>query len=142
MVTCHMPSLLRSNKAQFFVLSSVVIISMIFLLSKLFEPTNIIDTSSIVFREAPFIFENVKEKAAATVKGSVACEDAKFNLEEYKNFVEAYALRKGYSLYFNYTATPCYLSPDIPFPVFFASVKQMLKASDIFIESDYVLKWP
>ncbi len=133
-----MRSLLSSNKAQFFVLSAVAVITILFLLSRLFEPSNVIDTSSVVLNEAPFIFENVKEKAASVINGSRSCEEAQFNLQEYKKLVEDYSIGKGYSLYFNYTSTPCFPSP-LPFPVFFANVRQTLKTSGIFLESNYTL---
>lgn len=137
-----MHSLSKSSKGQFFILSAVVIISAVFLISGLFEPSKIIDTSSVVLDEAPFIFENIKEKATATISGSKTCDDARFNLEEYKKFVEIYSLSKGYFLFFNYTATPCFISEDYPFPVFFAKITQTLKIADIFLEANYTLSWP
>jgi hypothetical protein len=128
----HMHNLLKSKKAQFFILSTVAIISVIYLISRLFEPSNIIDTSSVILNEAPFIFDNIKEKANATVAESKSCEDALFNLEEYKKFVKEYAFRKGIGLGFDYSATCSGQS-------FTANIRQNLTALGIFIESNYTL---
>ncbi|HLC59438.1 MAG TPA: hypothetical protein VJH34_02850 [archaeon] len=125
--------MLRSNKGQFFVLSAVVIISIIFLLGRLLEPSNIVDTSSVVLNDAPFIFNNIEEKAKTTVNSSKTCEDATFNLQEYKDFVESYVLGKGYYLSFTYTLTSC--------PNFSADVTQILKTTDTTIQSNYILTW-
>lgn len=102
-----MHSLLRSRKAQFFVLSAFVMVTILYFVSRWMEPYTIIDTSSVVLISEPFIFNNIKEKAAYAIIGSKTCEDLKYNLEEYKYFVEGYALEKGYNLDLNYSIANC-----------------------------------
>jgi len=96
-----MPSLLKSKKAQFFVLSAFAIVSVIYFVSKWMEPYTIIDTSSVVLVEEPFIFNNIVEKASETIYTSKNVDDAKYNIQEYKNFVEQYALRKNMKIIFD-----------------------------------------
>ena len=104
----RMRNLLRSKKAQFFVLSAFVIVSILLLISRWLEPLSVIDTSLAVLSEEPFIFNNIKEKAVATVTLSKSCEELKFNLEEYKNFVQEFAATKNIKLNFDYQVVePC-----------------------------------
>jgi hypothetical protein len=97
----------KYSKGQFFVLSAFAIVAAVFLLSQWIEPYNIPDTSFAVLSEEPFIFNNIKEKAIATVKASTDCNDLKFNLAEYKKFVEDFVLSKGMSLVFDYKIKDC-----------------------------------
>lgn len=102
-----MRSLSKSRKAQFFVLSAVTIVVVIFFMSRWMEPYTIIDTSTAMMDE-PFVFTNIKEKAVETVSTSKNCEDLKFNLEEYTNFVKDYAIRKNLNLNLDYRISqPC-----------------------------------
>lgn len=94
---------LSSKKAQFFIMSAVVIVMFAFLISRMTEPTSIPDTSSVAIMDEPFIFNNIVEKARETVEKSKDCEDLKFSLEEYKTFAEEYVQSKNYLLTFNYT---------------------------------------
>jgi len=103
-----MPSLSRSRKAQFFVLSAFAIVTIIYFVSKWMEPYTIIDTSSVVMVEEPFIFNNIAEKAAEVVKQSKNCDDLKYNLEEYKVFVEKYGISKNFDISLIYSISqPC-----------------------------------
>lgn len=97
----RMPSLLKSRKAQFFVLSAFAIVSIIYFVSKWMEPYTIIDTSSVVMTEEPFVFNNIVEKAEETIYSSKTSDDLKYNILEYKNFVEEYGIRKGLKITFN-----------------------------------------
>jgi hypothetical protein len=97
-----MHSLLKSRKAQFYILSAVAIIAILYFLSRWMEPSSITDTSSIALIEEPFIFDNIKEKAVETVQKS-SCDDLRYNLEEYKNFVESYGLNNNLVVSLNYT---------------------------------------
>jgi hypothetical protein len=134
-----MHNLLKSRKAQFFILSAFVIVTVIYFISRWIEPYTVIDTSSVVLMEEPFIFNNIKEKAFVAVNESKSCEDLKYNLEEYKYFVESYALAKGYNLDFNYTSSPCYDEPPF-FPVII-EVKMLLKSSTKDLRSNFTLQW-
>ncbi|MCS7105998.1 MAG: hypothetical protein NZ942_01645 [Candidatus Aenigmarchaeota archaeon] len=102
-----MLNLLKSRKAEFFVVSTVAIVSIIFVLSKYMGPQSLTDTSSAVLNE-PFIFDNIVEKAKQTVKISKNCLDLTYNLDEYKNFVESFYARKNIKVNINYIiVTPC-----------------------------------
>jgi len=100
-------SLLKSKKAEFFVVSTVAIVSIFFILSKYMGPQTLVDTSSAVLNE-PFIFDNIVEKAEETVKISKNCEELAYNLDEYKNFVESFFSRQNIKIDLNYTiSVPC-----------------------------------
>ncbi|MEM5794062.1 MAG: hypothetical protein QXS48_02595 [Candidatus Aenigmatarchaeota archaeon] len=99
--------MLKSRKAEFFVVSTVAIVSIIFVLSKHMGPQTLVDTSSAVLNE-PFIFDNIVEKAIETVKISKNCEDLRYNLDEYKNFVESFYAKKNIKVSINYVIhSPC-----------------------------------
>jgi hypothetical protein len=98
-----MHNLLKSRKAQFFILSAFAIVSILYFVSKWIQPASIIDTAQIILIEEPFVFSNLKEKAIEMIKKSKNCEELSYNLEEYKNFAERYASEKNLELKFNYT---------------------------------------
>jgi len=105
-----MRSLLKSKKAQFFILSAVLIVSVLFMISNWIRPISILDTSSAVLMEEPFVFNNIKEKADETVQISANCEELRFNLEEFKNFTVDFTLRKNFNLDLSYTIDSCGVS--------------------------------
>lgn len=94
-------------KAQFFVLSGFVMITMLFVLSQFVQPADVFDTSSVVLIDEPFIFNNIKEKAESVVKVSADCADLSSNLGEYRAFVEDYARQRNINLVFNYVSPGC-----------------------------------
>jgi len=96
-----MPSL-SSRKAQFFILTTVVIVGAFYTLSKYINPYVFVDTSRAGAGGEIFFFDNVKEKAIKTVEISNRT-GLESNLDDYKNFVEKMAGDKGYNLVFNYT---------------------------------------
>ncbi|MEM5879544.1 MAG: hypothetical protein QXU74_03575 [Candidatus Aenigmatarchaeota archaeon] len=127
-----MHNLLNSKKAQFFVLSAFAIIVTIFSLSQWIEPYTITDTSSIVMREDFFIFNNIVEKAKETVNLSKDCEELKFNLEEYKAFVEDFASSKTLSLNLDYIIISCDSSgAQVSFNIILISPSSQIKKSFI-----------
>jgi len=85
----------KSRKAQFFILTAITIATIIYFMSKWMEPYTIIDTSSVVLNEQPFVLNNIAEKADATVAGSADLEELAYNLQEYSGFVSDYATKKG-----------------------------------------------
>jgi len=105
-------SFVKSKKAQFFIITTITIVTMIFFMSKWMEPYTIIDTSSVVLKEQPFLLNNIVEKADVTVAAS-SPEDLEYNLQEYMNFITDYAAKKGFAadtqyqiLYENMTGHP------------------------------------
>jgi len=95
-----MPSFLN-RKAEFFILTTVVIVAVFYTLSKYINPYAFIDTSTAAEGGETFFFENVKEKAKKTVE--ISDHDHLLeNLNTYKNFVDDLASEKGYNMFFNY----------------------------------------
>ena len=103
-----MRNLLKSKKAQFFVLSAFSIVAIIFYVNQWTSPYIIVDTSSAILQQEPFVMNNIAEKSRAAVNSSLDCNDLNLNLDEYKNFVEKYAVSKNLKLQFKYTVfAPC-----------------------------------
>ena len=101
-------NLLSSKKAQFFVLSALIIVSILLLVSRWLEPLSIIDTSSVVLAEESFVFNNVKEKAVSTVQLSNGCEELRYNLDEFNSVLSETFTRKNFKLSLAYEVTqPC-----------------------------------
>ncbi len=126
------------KKAQFFVISAVTIVVLLFLVSQWLQPQTIIDASEAVLREETFVFSNIKEKAIATAATSKTCDDLSYNLDEYKNFAEQYVAGKGSKLNFVYSISACSLVPQSTTINFEIS----LKAVDADVSSSFSLKWP
>ena len=93
-----------SRKAQFFILTTVVIVGVFYTLSKYINPYAFVSTSEPIIEGEESFFDNVKDKAIKTVTIS-SRDDAtlKNNLEKYKNFVINMSSEKGYDLSFSYT---------------------------------------
>jgi len=96
-----MPNLF-GKKAEFFILTTVVIVAVFYALSRYVNPYAFIDTSKAAGSGEVFFFDNVKDKAIKTVEISNP-SDLSTNLKTYKNFVERSASDKGYNMIFNYT---------------------------------------
>jgi hypothetical protein len=97
---------LSGKKAQFFILTTVVIVGVFYTLSKYINPYAFIDTSKAASGGETFFFDNVKEKAIKTVEISLPDNgNLTVNLQKYKNFVEKMASDKGYNLNFNYNVS-------------------------------------
>jgi dihydroxyacetone kinase DhaKLM complex PTS-EIIA-like component DhaM len=93
-----------SRKAQFFILTTVVIVGVFYTLSKYINPYAFVSTSEPIIEGEESFFDNVKDKTIKTVTIS-SRDDAtlKNNLEKYKNFVINMSSEKGYDLSFSYT---------------------------------------
>ena len=115
-----------SKKAQFFILTTVVIVGVFYTLSQYINPYAFIDTSKAASGSEAFFFDNVKEKAIKTVQISNPDEgNLTANLEEYKQFVEKMASDKGYSLIFDYDVD---WPNDVDFHMVLTSERMTLKA--------------
>lgn len=119
----HMLSFLN-RKAEFFILTTVVIVAVFYTLSKYINPYAFIDTSTAVESGEIFFFENVKEKAIKTVEIS-GPDDLLDNLNTYKNFVDSSASEKGYNLVFTYKNT----TSKVDFYISLTSPKYILRAN-------------
>ncbi|MBL7169648.1 MAG: hypothetical protein ISS48_01345 [Candidatus Aenigmarchaeota archaeon] len=93
---------LLSKKAQFFILTAVMIVGVFFTLSKYINQYSFIDTSKAVEGAEIFILENIVGKANKTVQIS---NTLNFNsrLTTYKDFVGNMVADRGYTLSFNFT---------------------------------------
>lgn len=135
----HMRNLSRFNKAQFFILSAFAIVSILLLVSGWISPYTVVDTSAVVLMDEPFFFNNIKEKAFLAVNQTKNCEDLRYNLDEYKDFVEQYALSKSMNLNFDYTLSPCFPEPP-KFPVV-VEVNMQVRTPRINLQSNFTMKW-
>lgn len=115
---------LSGKKAQFFILTTVVIVGVFYALSKYLTPYSFIDTSRGVEGGEVFFFNNLKEKTIKTVEISDPAE-LNNNLEEYRQFVEDMAGDKGYDMSFNYTVK----SKEVDINMILLSQKYTLKSS-------------
>lgn len=131
---------MKRHKAQFFVLSAFAIVAVFYVVSGWIEAYTIVDTSQVALIDEIFIFNNIKEKTGTVVKDSKTCEDLTYNLQEYKDFVESYALSKGYSVTFAYMVTPC--NPTFPLPVYFAQINLTLQSPRATLNSQFSYSWP
>ncbi len=95
---------LLSKKAQFFVLTSVMIVGVFFTLSKYINQYSFVDTSKAVEGAEVFMFDNIKDKAIKTVQISNVT-NVESRLTEYKNFVEKMVADRGYTIYFEFRNT-------------------------------------
>ncbi len=129
---------LRSRKGQFFVLSAVAIVTVLVYINRLVQPFSIIDTSQVVLGNEIFLFNDVKEKAFVSVQGAQTCNDALFDLQEYQNFVQQFAIQKGYLLSFSFTNTGCPTQNSL---ITF-NVNQTLVSSSKVLQSIYTISWP
>lgn len=93
---------LSNKKGQFFILTTVVIVGVLYTLSKSISPYSSIDTSRVVSGDEIFFFNNVKNKTVKTI-GLSDSTTIQNNLVEYKKLVEEMSNKKGYSFVFNYT---------------------------------------
>src|SRR3989304_708381 len=129
----------KRRKAQFFILAAFSIVALLYLISGWIEPFTIIDTSQAALLDEIFIFNNIKEKVITAVNGSKSCEDLRYNLDEYRNFVQEYATTKNLKLDFNYTISPCYSEPPF-FPVV-VEAKINLKSSSADLSSSFSMTY-
>lgn len=135
----RMRSLLKSRKAQFYILSGFVIVGILYSVGRWIEPPTIIDTSTVALLEEPFIFNNLKEKALLTTNAAKSCEELRYNLDEYKNFVTNYVTSKNLNLNLNYSMSPCFPEPPL-FPVVI-QVRMQLLSPRANLWSNFTMNW-
>jgi len=129
-----------SRKAQFFILSAIFIVSLAFYLSQWIEPGTIIDVSEVVIGDEVFIFNNLVEKAQRVVRISKTLEELRYNLDEYANFVESFALARGYDFYFLHDVLQPPQAPGPPTALAFICLR--LTTPRLKLETTQFLKWP
>jgi len=117
-----MHSLLNSKKGQFFIVTVVGLTLIFLMMSKIFSPYNIIDTSEVLTVEEPYFFNNIKEGLIKTVEIS-DCNELQQNLKTFKDFATSLAGEKGYKLRIYYNVTNCSVNASIEL----TSVRSLLK---------------
>jgi hypothetical protein len=101
-----MRNLLKSRKAQFYIVSVVGLVTILYAIGKSLTASSIIDTSELALRNDFFVFNNIVEKTLATLNASKSCEDLNFNLQEFKSFaIKEFA--PTFRIEYNYTITSC-----------------------------------
>lgn len=123
-----MPSL--SNKAQFFLLTAVIIAGFFYTTSRYINPYSFIDTSKSAKSDEIFFFNNLKDKVVKTVAISKP-NDLPANLNTYKNYIEGASRDKGYVLVFNYNNTTSNVG-----------IKMILQSSRMTLTSDFIVRRP
>ncbi|HDJ96584.1 MAG TPA: hypothetical protein ENG45_00745 [Candidatus Aenigmarchaeota archaeon] len=101
----RMPNLLNC-KGQFFIVSVVGIIIIIYALSKILSPYTIPDLSEAPTHNEIFFFNNVKEKLIKTVKIN-ECEELESNIEDFIKLASTVAAENGYKLRIRYSIADC-----------------------------------
>lgn len=127
--------MLKSRKGQFFILSAVAVVTILFFISRWIEPLRATDTSSVVLSDEAYVFDNVKEKATNAVKGSEDCDELGYNVQEYKNFIERYGLDKGYKITLDYSIPSCTNTATVSFHL-------KLHSDKVDAASDFTVTWP
>lgn len=98
----------RWGKAQFFILSAFIMITVLFVVSQFVQPSGIFDTASAVLSDEIFVFNNIKEKSISIVKLSESCSDLGFNLQEYEEFAQNFVRQRNARLVYNFDVVqPC-----------------------------------
>jgi hypothetical protein len=90
-----------SKKAQFFILTAVIVIGVFFTLSKYINQYSLIDTSQAAQGSEFLMIDNIKDKALKTVHISNMTNIYE-RVPEYRDFVQEVVAERGYILDFGY----------------------------------------
>lgn len=104
-----MRSTSKSKKAQFYIVTAVFIVIVMYQISSWISSMRISKTSYVLLEDEFGIFDNIKEKSIKTVRIS-SCEELRWNLDEYKYFVEKFGLENNMKIDLEYTIQKCDLS--------------------------------
>lgn len=118
---------LSNKKAQFFILTSVIIIGVFYALSKYVNPYSFIDTSVAAQSGEIFFFENVKDKTIKTVEISSPSQLTS-NMNTFRTFAQGVAIDKGYTLVYNYNIS----STNV-------NVSMVLSSNKMTLRSDFTV---
>jgi len=126
-----MHSLLKSRKAQFYIISVVGIITILYATGRSLTESSIVDTSEVALTNDFFIFNNIVEKTLTTLSMVRSCEDLSFYLEEFKFFViREYAPK--YKVEYSYAISSCndnLKSATVSFNITLSSLKSQITTS-------------
>ena len=125
----------NARKGQFFVLTTVAVVTILFFVGRWVDPLTQVDTSSIVLSEELFTFDNIQEKSLTVIKNSENCEELDYNLQEYKNFIRDFARDKNYKITFKYSIPSCEDSATVQMDLVIISEK-------VNAQKTFTVGWP
>ncbi len=120
----------KSKKAQFYIVTAVFIVIIMYQISSWINSMRISKSSYVLLEDEFEIFENIKEKSIKTVNIS-SCEELKWNLDEYKYFVEKFGLENNMKINLRYTIQRCDQNGKI------VNFTLSLKSPEIYMNSTY-----
>jgi len=123
------------RKGQFFILTAVAVVTILFFVSRWTSPLTQVDTSSIVLSEELFTFDNIQEKSVTVIKNSENCEELEYNLQEYKNFIRGFARDKNYKITFEYSIPSCGATASVKIDLVIISEK-------VNAQKTFIVDWP
>ncbi len=124
------------RKGQFFLLSTVAIVTILFFVGRWVDPLAQSDTSGIAGMEELFTFDNIQEKTSSVVKNSDNCDDLNFNMQEYKSFIENFASEKNYKIKFAYLVPSCSEEGAT------VAVSLRIQSERVDAQKDFSVVWP
>lgn len=125
----------NGRKGQFFVLTAVAVVTILFFVGRWVDTLTQVDTSSIVLSEELFTFDNIQEKTATVIKSSENCEELDYNLQEYKNFIREFARDKNYKISFEYSLSSCGATATVKIDLVIISEK-------VNAQKTFIVEWP
>ncbi|TAL48366.1 hypothetical protein EPN87_00695 [archaeon] len=128
------------KKAQFFILSALTIVALMYLMGRWINASTIPDTSSTAVNSAPFIFNDIIEKTLQTVKLSTDCLELTYNMQEYSTFVKDFAAKNGYDLRYDYTIAPPCSGADKTSRTLVFNVT--MSSSSMVVAKNFTSPWP
>ena len=128
-------SKMRVRKGQFFVLSTVAIVTILFFVGRWVGPLTQADSSSIVLSEELFNFDNIQQKSVDVIKGSKSCDELEYNLQEYMEFVSDFARDKNYKIAFDYSVPSCGPTAAVQIDIVIISEK-------VNAQKTFTVSWP
>ena len=123
------------RKGQFFVLSTVAIVTILFFVGRWTGPLTQSDSSSIALSEELFTFDNIQQKSTDVIKGSKSCDDLEYNLQEYRGFVSDFARDKNYKITFDYSMPSCG-------PAAAVQIDLVIISEKVNAQKTFTVNWP
>lgn len=92
-----MIDLLKDKKSEFFIISTVIIVSILISIQGLFSGYSKVDFTKVMRSEEKYLFWNIKNQIIKTSKNSSDCLNLKKKLQEFKLLTEKEMKDRGYS---------------------------------------------
>lgn len=126
-----MPSL--SNKAQFFIITAVILAGFFYTISRYLNPYSYVDTSKSAVSNEVLMFNNFKDKAIKTVQLSDSIDRnlLEQNLRSYRSYITRIATENGYNLFFEFRNTTTMVG-----------VNMTLRSDNIFLNTSFIIPRP